>query len=217
MSGTSQELPDALLQPGVEQLDGDLGAILESAAVHGPEATLPVHHLPLQIHLHEGVHTPVGHHPYTINQNRHHGDQTNGSEDQTNGLEDQKNRFEQGHRGSKHDRPAGMVTHRIESARRQSCDATRRFAGEEDDGVGELRLRGPIIHGARETTEPRRDGKCCRWWWRHRRAEVWVLGVGDGERTLRKEEEDGDGRQCRWLSRRRKMSRVAHAIEMETA
>jgi hypothetical protein len=31
-------------------------------------------------------------------------------------------------------------------------------AGEEGDWVGELRLRGAVLRGAREAAEPRRDG-----------------------------------------------------------
>jgi hypothetical protein len=68
------------------------------------------------------------------------------------------------------------------------CGGLALHAGEEGDGVGELRLRGAVLRGAREVAEPRGDGGLGgassrrRRRRRHRRAEARVLGAGDGER-----------------------------------
>lgn len=59
-------------------------------------------------------------------------------------------------------------------------------AGEEGDGVGELRLRGAVLRGAREAAEPRRhrgfSGTARRHRRRRRHRRSRVLGAGDGKR-----------------------------------
>lgn len=59
-------------------------------------------------------------------------------------------------------------------------------AGEEGDGVGELRLRGAVLRGAREAAEPRRHrgfpGTARRRRRRRRHRRARVLGAGDGKR-----------------------------------
>jgi hypothetical protein len=62
-------------------------------------------------------------------------------------------------------------------------------AGEEGDGVGELRLRGAVLRGAREAAEPRRHRGFPGTARRHRRRRrhrggvgARVLGAGDGKR-----------------------------------
>lgn len=61
------------------------------------------------------------------------------------------------------------------------CGRLALHAGEEGDGVGELRLRGAVLRGAREAAEPRRHrvlpGRR-----RHRaRWRARVLRAGDGQ------------------------------------